>query len=518
VLQGVGEKSEIRKSGDVEWGTHPVARKGKGKALGWNDNLHLRFVGNKWDQVRREGYLGGPITKGGPGSLGWWYPVVRLKSEALQFNVLGSSLSELKNGDTVQLVVLDGAAKGYRLAVPASAPNSLADTVYLKHTDGKENGSRWRMWLVGDRVEGRPLYSGDEVFLFSEEYWWQQDKKLAVNTGKTGYDPYQKLTVDSSNLHAVDTYAKFQAGEWDIWVLELAGDAPPAKEEARESAEQPKRADQSDVNLVEELRRDVVQACQELNRIAEESRAALTRKWDAYFEEATKAKKTIDMDLLASVQDALTSQPSKAGKPAKESQSSGNTDGAANLMTGPHKDDPNRESCLAQVRNTCGVRAAYNCLCFAGVAKDSHEELWKWAPDVPVNSTEDQIEKFLAAHGGAEGGEIPVFGQYLYWDAMLRNDKDYPPTAGAKALQTFRELVRNWRTHQPRKGAPALQLVLHTQADQPLQRQAGIGHYFAIEITAEVEAGKYKFRYRDSLTHPLKRAPLIQWFIKRYLP
>jgi hypothetical protein len=68
----------------------------------------------------------------------------------------------------------------------------------------------------------------------------------------------------------------------------------------------------------------------------------------------------------------------------------------------------------------------------------------------------------------------------------------------------------------PPPPAPVLRFVLHTGAQQQVHRQVGVGHYFAVEVTAT--ALGYTFRYADSLVGAGDRSDLIRAFIARYLP
>lgn len=192
-----------------------------------------------------------------------------------------------------------------------------------------------------------------------------------------------------------------------------------------------------------------------------------------------------------------------------------------------------RVACLRQDRNTCGVRAAFNCLSFAGLRDGSHAQLWAFAPPLApvgqafnvnhaIDINEDQVEALLTAAG--QGANIPVVGQFLYYDAMANGI--LPRNAGSTRIAAYRGQVAAFRAPPvpvllpalppPPPPAPVLRLVLHTGAQQQVHRQVGVGHYFAVEIVAT--AVGYNFRYADSLSGAPDRSALIQAFIARYLP
>jgi hypothetical protein len=205
-------------------------------------------------------------------------------------------------------------------------------------------------------------------------------------------------------------------------------------------------------------------------------------------------------------------------------------DGAAHLLT---PGGGARVACLAQTQNTCGVRAAYNCLWFAALRDGTHAQLWAFAPPLApvgqvfnvnhaIDITEDQVEAVLAAAGQA--ATIPVVGQFLYLDAMGANI--LPRNVGMTRIIAYQGEVATFRAPPlpvgpmglppPPPPAPVLRFVLHTGAQQQVHRQVGVGHYFAVEVTAT--ALGYTFRYADSLVGAGDRSDLIRAFIARYLP
>ncbi len=216
VLQGSGDDEEERikkATGMAEFDAERKKRIASAKPLTADDTFYLKYVGNTWDIPKPDAldYLGGPTTY-----RNYYYPTTtRLKSEALQFKFEHDDAPAIA-GKPLDLVVAKGDAKGYRLCVPASY-GSVADTVYLVKKTCKE--SKWNVWLTNDRVEGAPLYDGDEVFVMSDIY--DQDK---VNTGMRGYDPWQRLTIDpyDAKTPKAKRWAKFRAGKWDVWRIEKA--------------------------------------------------------------------------------------------------------------------------------------------------------------------------------------------------------------------------------------------------------------------------------------------------------
>src|SRR6266850_1302601 len=134
------------------------------------------------------------------------------KSKALKFKALpfGGNDQEVKVGKPLLIEVVGGKADGYTLAMPEA---SGFNTVYLYDRD-KLNPSRWLFWLVNDRVDDQPLHPDDEVFIFSERYL---PDRLTLY-----YDPYQRLTLDPYK-RTEKRWARFRAGEWDIWKIEKAG-------------------------------------------------------------------------------------------------------------------------------------------------------------------------------------------------------------------------------------------------------------------------------------------------------
>jgi hypothetical protein len=182
-----------------------------------------------------------------------------------------------------------------------------------------------------------------------------------------------------------------------------------------------------------------------------------------------------------------------------------------------------RVACLAQNRNTCGARAAFNCLSFAGLRDGSHAQLWAFAPALAphgvfnvnhaIDINEDQVEDLLTTVGQAVN--IPVVGQFLYYDAMSAGV--LPANPGWTRIAAYRAQVAAFRGPHVLlpPAAPVLCLVLHTGAQEQVYRQVGVGHYFAVEIVAANPG--YIFRYADSLSGAPDRSALIQAFIARYL-
>jgi hypothetical protein len=70
------------------------------------------------------------------------------------------------------------------------------------------------VWPVDDRNENVPLHPDDEVVIFNERYMLER-----ISTSFT--DPYQRLTIDPPVPNpATKRYARWRAGEWDVWILE----------------------------------------------------------------------------------------------------------------------------------------------------------------------------------------------------------------------------------------------------------------------------------------------------------
>lgn len=190
----------------------PPAREEDSEPLRYGEEFYLRYIGSRWPrEVRPDGehYLGGPV---------WfkryqtYYPNVTKKAQALRFRLQrGDAEGNVEAGEALTLVVASGPQAGHTLAVPEAYG---ANTVYLY--DGK-NPSKWVVWLFESRVKGSEIHPNDEVVIFSERY-------LPHNVSTTVTDPLQKLTVEAKTSGWVDKnrYAKFRAGQWDIWKLEPA--------------------------------------------------------------------------------------------------------------------------------------------------------------------------------------------------------------------------------------------------------------------------------------------------------
>jgi hypothetical protein len=181
--------------------------------INYNDPFVLKFVGNKWGTPPPDvlDFLGGPTTY-----MNYWYPIAkRARKDAIVFSFEASDHKRsevLKSGKPLDLRVHEGTAKNYYLRVPSS-PNMMANTVYL--TDEYDpTYSRWFVYLVNDRVDDAPIYYDDEIYLFSYTYHTQKSSH-----GMTGYDPWQRLTMDPYNQDAPDAkrWTKYQGGKWDIW-------------------------------------------------------------------------------------------------------------------------------------------------------------------------------------------------------------------------------------------------------------------------------------------------------------
>ena len=192
----------------------------KGQELKYGEVFSLRYVGDRWPyvdpkqprnqdeatQLPRTDWLGGPVS-----AKNWNYPVGTADGgTALKFKFAGGTDGQpVKVGDRTIIEVVEGPAKGYTLAVPEVMGASCA---YLYK--GVRKDSRWAPWLWNDRVEGEPLYFGDEVLLMSDRY---EPENLTL-----WYDPYQRLSLDAWDETAprVRRWARFRAGEWDMWKLE----------------------------------------------------------------------------------------------------------------------------------------------------------------------------------------------------------------------------------------------------------------------------------------------------------
>ena len=75
------------------------------------------------------------------------------------------------------------------------------------------------MWLVNDRANDVPLYSGDEVVIFNAGYMPEELYRRPVVGGNVA-DPYQRLTMDPDHEDNATRYVKWRAGEWDVWQIE----------------------------------------------------------------------------------------------------------------------------------------------------------------------------------------------------------------------------------------------------------------------------------------------------------
>jgi len=218
VLQGVGADGGPRPRADAQVGVQAYGRARRAEAaLNCGDRLRLRWVGNPW---------GGPAVNpgrtwlGGPDHpdrwVGYWYPImVGEHGPALQFQLQRTPVAKgaVSNGASVEIVVANSPATtravGYKLAVPDKTPLSVADTVWLTRETGHH--TRWRVWLLDERVDGSPLYPGDRVMLFSERY-------LPANllSGSMVYDPYMRLYAGTPGY---PSYLGFRAGHWDVWEI-----------------------------------------------------------------------------------------------------------------------------------------------------------------------------------------------------------------------------------------------------------------------------------------------------------
>jgi phospholipase C len=197
------------------------ARKGK-TTLKLGDRFKLKYVGNKWaKEPPVGGYLGGPKNWAN-----WWYAVcANADHPEMKLQFVGEPGQEVKVGMPMAIRVASGKAEGRTLAV---AELIKASTVYLY--DGK-NPSLWIPWPVNDRCEGVPLCPGDEIYLLSERYLPERLAQFMTasatggesgQTSGTWYDPYQRLCLDPfdpKHPKAV-RYARWRAGEWDIWRIE----------------------------------------------------------------------------------------------------------------------------------------------------------------------------------------------------------------------------------------------------------------------------------------------------------
>ncbi|HUJ27666.1 MAG TPA: alkaline phosphatase family protein, partial [Myxococcales bacterium] len=303
VLQGVDDKdggaNGMRPVDHPVLGIQPPGRPGKNPdaALRYGDAVHLRYVGNKWRApYDGDAYLGGPVVWGITAKTGWWYPVFRKRDQALSFQIASADKTttigaQVPNGAPIQLKVADGDAAGYRLAVPEHVPKRTVGSKSVYLTSDESGGTFWRVWLVGDRVSGRAIHPGDEVVLFSEIYWWEPDGEPPVNTGKTGYDPYQRLAV--SEMYQEDVFAGFRAGEWDVWVVERAGPASAKADEPQASGKSPaapkEPRKEGEIQTILDLADQWEQAAIESERL----RAELNERW-----EALAKKKQHDLDQM----------------------------------------------------------------------------------------------------------------------------------------------------------------------------------------------------------------------------
>ena len=289
VLQGIddkaGGKDRMRPPEHETLGIRPIVRPGKDpkKALRYGEHVYLKFIGNKW-RKSHEGpaYLGGPAIWGRVVKGGWWYPVFKEKrKEAITFLIAGPDKSnaagEVGNGVPLQFKVATGDAAGYRLAVPEYTTKRAlgSKTAYL--TPDEDRGTLWHTWLIGDRISGKPLHPADEVYLFTDRYWWEPDKSGSeVSVGFAGgYDPYQKLTISEGNPE----YAGFRAGEWDVWMIERAADPAPALIDG--SSEKPVAASGARKDDEVEPILQLAEAWQQSAQKSEELRGDLIERWTA---------------------------------------------------------------------------------------------------------------------------------------------------------------------------------------------------------------------------------------------
>ena len=172
-----------------------AARAVKGQELKYGDVFSLRHVGDRWPFVDP----GSRATRTRPRSsrapTGWAAPCRRRigttlvgtadGGTALKFKFKGGTDGQpVKVGDRTIIEVVEGPAKGYTLQVPEVMGASCA---YLYN--GLRKDSRWAPWLWNDRVEGEPLYFGDEVLLMSDR---DEPENLTL-----WYDPYQRLSLDA---------------------------------------------------------------------------------------------------------------------------------------------------------------------------------------------------------------------------------------------------------------------------------------------------------------------------------
>jgi len=171
--------------------------------------VRLAYVGNRWASPapRGDDYLGGPHTWGN-----YWYPVRTDAKGAFLFEIVGGK-GPVRAGKPVLFKVKSGPAKDYMMLVPEVAK---ATSVFLSKVKEKDINAQWILWPVDDRNAGVPVHAGDDVFVFSERYMWDHVSTMAT-------DPYQRLTLDPP-VPNPDTkrYARWRAGEWDIWRLEKA--------------------------------------------------------------------------------------------------------------------------------------------------------------------------------------------------------------------------------------------------------------------------------------------------------
>ncbi|MGG7567836.1 hypothetical protein ACQ5SO_16915 [Rhodovulum sp. DZ06] len=184
-----------------------------------------------------------------------------------------------------------------------------------------------------------------------------------------------------------------------------------------------------------------------------------------------------------------------------------------------------RRRCLAQGRNTCGMRAVFNLLDDDPAGPDAHDRLWALAAatlapgggfdvGMAVNMADDEVARVIERAG--HDATIPVVAQFLQLDAMLEGVIGADP--GVAGLRLFRDAWRAWdgggRVGPPPAGE--LRLVMHTSADWPAFRRRGVGHWFAVRIRVGA-AGGLEYVYMDSLDRAVDRRALIEAFIDRFI-